>query len=137
MLGVAEGERGPSLARKDVDRAARVFALRVRRPPRALREGDDAGANAARIDSLTWEPNPANAGAAAALYRVYRIDAGIRTLLAELPSGARAFVRAGVQANAVVIYAVTAVTAADDESLAVTVTIGPRAPGPMGGAPGF
>ena len=122
----------------DSDKAIRANFRPSVSPPLNLtgrRLGRAVGTSAARIDSLTWEPNPANAGAAVVLYRVYRIDAGIRTLLAELPSGARAFVRAGVPANAVVIYAVTAVTAADDESVAATVTIGPRAPASSRGAP--
>src|SRR4030065_696335 len=46
VLGVAEGQRRPALRGEDVDRAAPVDAVLVRRPPRALGQGDDAGHDA-------------------------------------------------------------------------------------------
>lgn len=78
------------------------------------------------IDVLQWQPNPRNVGTEISNFRIYRIENGHQSVLAEVNSTLREHWVRGLKEDITRYYGVTAVARDGSESVPVVVSIQAR-----------
>jgi hypothetical protein len=108
--GDASGSVNPLAVALTADKSIRAGFSRAVKPPLGLQAERLVNRSLALVEyvvRLTWQANPANTGITA--YRIYRIDDGRPTFLAEVGSNVFTFLVRGLQANTAYQFGVTAV----------------------------
>jgi hypothetical protein len=122
----ASGTTNPLLVLMDQDKSIFANFRYVSAPAATGRKVVNRSYSQAEyINVLSWQPNSANQGLDITGYRVYRLDGGTRTKLAEVQATGSTFeyVHRNVGRYSTIQYAIVAVTRGDFEGYPATITV--------------
>ena len=121
--GDASDSANPVTLTMTADKSVKANFARIVRPPGNLTAQKLMNRSLAMIEyvvKLTWQANPANANIT--LYRIYEINGGIPTLIAEVSADTLEYLVRNVQKDKEYTYGISAVNNQGWESILVYVT---------------